>query len=441
MSGTQFPVFTDASPIAVGTTLNASILDCIVLAQGCLVTGGIPLLSGTLILAQPVTVAIVNTGTAGGSPTPASQSLTFTASKDTYVDLAINGTYTLAAVANNASAPALTASSVRLYKAISNTSAVTAIQQLAPNAVLPPTGITFASETSSSSPLTPTSTLADNIARIWNVLGPITGITQTTIQVDATEADTDDSLSGGSLLSNLDRIRYTMSTLLGLSSWQTQVMPNAKEMILVDGTNSASPALAGTVTTPNAPTATANHGVLNVGPDPFSGSGSGHFVGLAAGTELAVNAASAFAGNLLGASVAGVQELTVNALGQIRSAMGTLAVFDHTTLSAGSFPFQAASEVAGASWSAGQIQYATTSGSVSLTAGSVYFMGVFIFQGASSGPRAVQVAPADLNPLWEYGQMVAGGAPSTAVVVEFLCMRSGSVSGVNGATISFQCQW
>lgn len=56
---------------------------------------------------------------------------TFTASSDTYIDVDYNGNVTYNAVANNASAPALTANSIRIAKVVTNGSAITAILQTA----------------------------------------------------------------------------------------------------------------------------------------------------------------------------------------------------------------------------------------------------------------------------------------------------------------------
>lgn len=54
---------------------------------------------------------------------------TFTASKDTYVDIDYNGNITYSAVANNATSPALTANSIRVAKIITNGSTITSIVQ------------------------------------------------------------------------------------------------------------------------------------------------------------------------------------------------------------------------------------------------------------------------------------------------------------------------
>lgn len=57
---------------------------------------------------------------------------------------------------------------------------------------------------------------------------------------------------------------------------------------------------------PKAPDATANFGLLSLGVGPFDGSTSGFFTGVAAGTHLAINAASGSTADLINAQVAGV---------------------------------------------------------------------------------------------------------------------------------------
>lgn len=54
---------------------------------------------------------------------------TFTASKDTYIDIDYNGNITYNAVANNAAAPALTANSIRVALVVTNGSAITSVTQ------------------------------------------------------------------------------------------------------------------------------------------------------------------------------------------------------------------------------------------------------------------------------------------------------------------------
>ncbi len=61
----------------------------------------------------------------------------FTASKDTYIDIDVNGNITYQAVTNNAASPAITANSIRVAIVITNGSAITVINQGSEAAVAP----------------------------------------------------------------------------------------------------------------------------------------------------------------------------------------------------------------------------------------------------------------------------------------------------------------
>lgn len=64
-------------------------------------------------------------------------------------------------------------------------------------------------------------------------------------------------------------------------------------------------------------TASANFGFLNIGAAPFDGATAGFFAGSASGTQLALNAASGYAGNLADWQVAGVNQFRVTAAGAL----------------------------------------------------------------------------------------------------------------------------
>jgi hypothetical protein len=64
-----------------------------------------------------------------------------------------------------------------------------------------------------------------------------------------------------------------------------------------------------------APTATANYGTLSIGSGPFDGATAGFFTGLAAGTHIAINAASGSTSDFANWQVAGVQRFGVTAAG------------------------------------------------------------------------------------------------------------------------------
>lgn len=68
-----------------------------------------------------------------------------------------------------------------------------------------------------------------------------------------------------------------------------------------------------------APTASANYGLVNVGPAAaaFDGATAGFFTGNSNGTQLAVNAASGYGGSLVDMQVAGASKFKVDALGNV----------------------------------------------------------------------------------------------------------------------------
>lgn len=78
---------------------------------------------------------------------PAVGSFTFTASKDTYVDIDYNGNVTYQAVSNGAAAPALTAHAVRVAKVVTNASTISSVTQFGSDGIgniIYPTGPTSA---------------------------------------------------------------------------------------------------------------------------------------------------------------------------------------------------------------------------------------------------------------------------------------------------------
>lgn len=63
------------------------------------------------------------------TPVNSVSSETFTASKDTYIDVDVNANVTYNAVSNNASAPALTTNSIRVAKVVTGASSISSITQ------------------------------------------------------------------------------------------------------------------------------------------------------------------------------------------------------------------------------------------------------------------------------------------------------------------------
>ena len=89
------------------------------------VSGTVPATSTTLTTTIPNQIAYV----LGQRVDKASEDHTFTASKDTYIDLSNTG-YTYVEVANAAAAPAVTANSIRLFKVVTDASAITTVTDL-----------------------------------------------------------------------------------------------------------------------------------------------------------------------------------------------------------------------------------------------------------------------------------------------------------------------
>ena len=90
------------------------------------VSGSLPSTSTTLSTTIPEQIAYVM----GQRVDKASEAHTFTASKDTYVDLGTNGAYTYVEVANAAAAPAITANSIRMFKIVTDASTITTVTDL-----------------------------------------------------------------------------------------------------------------------------------------------------------------------------------------------------------------------------------------------------------------------------------------------------------------------
>lgn len=96
-------------------------------AQAALVyTGLIPATSASLTSNISAGTAYIN----GYRVAKTATSETYTASKDTYVDLSQTGAYTLSAVTNGASAPTVAANSARIAKVVTSGTAITSVTSL-----------------------------------------------------------------------------------------------------------------------------------------------------------------------------------------------------------------------------------------------------------------------------------------------------------------------
>jgi len=119
----------DQGPGSAGTTLNAALLDAVVVAQSHVYNYTIPATSATLTQTFPSSEVTFNNGDNTGSKVVvASSSFTLTASNDNYIDVTPGGAYVLAgSVAINAAAPAIGTGNVRVYKATTGASTVAVI--------------------------------------------------------------------------------------------------------------------------------------------------------------------------------------------------------------------------------------------------------------------------------------------------------------------------
>lgn len=233
----QYPYAVDQGASPPGTNANAALVNALVFAQTMLTSGGIPTTNGTLSLTQPATTVGYNDGASNlQTVTMLSQGLTFTANKDTYLEVTASGTYYQNAVNNGAGQPALNAGSIlQLYKAVSNGSAVTSITPLATGAAVNPYNVSAPDESTTNNPaLSPTDTLQQTIWRLlYKVQNAVSGLLQTAIAYDSNEAATTSGSS--SLLDNLNHIRNAIASLYGAGSFASV---GAKKAILEDGTNS-----------------------------------------------------------------------------------------------------------------------------------------------------------------------------------------------------------
>lgn len=127
----NFAEFAPNTSLVPGTPLDVAHLNALVVAASYLISGGVLPTSGSLTATQPATEVVVNNGTTALYLKLTSQSMTLTASKDTYIDLDNTGTYHKVEVANGGAVPAVTANSLRLAKAVTSGSAITAVTALA----------------------------------------------------------------------------------------------------------------------------------------------------------------------------------------------------------------------------------------------------------------------------------------------------------------------
>lgn len=118
-----------AAFVVAGST-NAKLHIGDVVPTSFVVSGGLPPTSASLVSTTTAVVAYVLGGTGMIRTTVDATAKTYTASKDTYVDLGADGTYTYVEVANGAGTPAVTANCTRLAKVVTNGTSVTSVTDL-----------------------------------------------------------------------------------------------------------------------------------------------------------------------------------------------------------------------------------------------------------------------------------------------------------------------
>lgn len=96
--------------------------------ESCVLSGGLPAVSATLIASTSAVVGYVG----GRRVAVGETSKTYTASRDTYVDLAGTGLYTYVENTSGAATPPITANSMRVAKVVTDATAVVGVTDLRP---------------------------------------------------------------------------------------------------------------------------------------------------------------------------------------------------------------------------------------------------------------------------------------------------------------------
>jgi hypothetical protein len=178
-----------------------------------------------------------------------------------------------------------------------------------------------------------------------------------------------------------------------------------------------------------APTASGNYGLISVGNGAWDGAAAGFFTGSASGTELAINTASGFTGNLADFQVAGVSKFKVDGSGNLTIA-GTLAnaavnwaapgAIGATTADAGTFTSLAStgySQVSGNFAMSGAGTFATGTGSVGLNGDTTIAAGKNLSLASGSGT---------------FGQIYTGTATAASLTADSL--TSGSIMSLTSSS-------
>jgi hypothetical protein len=112
-------------------------------------SGNVPATSANLTTTLPAQTAYV----IGQRVAPVALAVTVGASQDTYFDLSNTGVWTAAPVANNAASPAVTASSIRMFKLVSSAAAITGVTDLRALSPMPKPKLSLTPSSASSAKL------------------------------------------------------------------------------------------------------------------------------------------------------------------------------------------------------------------------------------------------------------------------------------------------
>jgi len=184
----------DQGPNSAGTTIGAGILDALVVAQPHVYNYTIPATSATLAQTFPLIECVFSPGdNTGAKVVIASATLSLTASSENYIDVTSAGAYVLAgSVAINASAPAVGAGNVRMFRATTGVSSVTTVTLLAPVQPLNVTQVQNAVQLSPASQQAGSINVSGAIATASSVsaasvatTGALTGVSATVTDVTA----------------------------------------------------------------------------------------------------------------------------------------------------------------------------------------------------------------------------------------------------------------
>lgn len=132
--------------------------------------------------------------------------------------------------------------------------------------------------------------------------------------------------STGATAATFPAVSFTADNSTGMylsTAGKLGLSTSGNERLVIDSTGNVgigTSAPASLLNVSAAPTTSANFGLFSLGNGGWAGGGAPNFVGSASGTEVAVNSAAGFLGNLIDLQVAGVSKFKVDATGNITQA-------------------------------------------------------------------------------------------------------------------------